>query len=100
MNNERTVWHIGVGFCIACLLFAGLVVKVKWSTPVPAINAERAAVRARALAEIRAAETQALNHAGWIDESRGLVRLPIEAAMQITERVGRQDPAAVREVGS
>ena len=36
-----------------------------------------------------------MNNAGWIDENRGLVRLPIEVAMQITERVG-QDPAAVR----
>ena len=95
MNNERTVWHVGVGFVIACLLFAGIVVKVKLSTPVPAINADRAAVRAKDLAEIRAVETEALNHPGWIDESRGLVRLPIDVAMQITERVG-QNPAAVR----
>jgi hypothetical protein len=95
MNNERTVWHVGVGFFIAFFLFAAIVVKVKLSTPVPAINADRATVRAKALAEIRAAEAQALNHPGWIDENRGLVRLPIEVAMQITERVG-QDPAAVR----
>src|ERR1700690_4446749 len=94
MNNERTVWHVGVAFFIACFLFAGIVAKVKLSTPVPAINADRAAVRAKALAEIRVAEDQALNHAGWIDESRGLMRLPIDVAMQITERVG-QDPAAV-----
>jgi hypothetical protein len=96
MNNERTVWHVGIGFCIACLLFAGIVIKMELSTPVPAVNADRAAVRAKALAGIRAAETQALNHPGWVDESRGLLRLPIETAMQITERVGRQDPAAVR----
>ena len=95
MNNGRAVWPVGVGFFIACLLFAAIAVQVKWSTPVPAINADRAAVRAKALAEIRAAETEALNHPGWIDESRGLVRLPIEVAMHITERLG-QDPAAVR----
>ena len=95
MNKERAVWPVGVGFFIACFLFAAIVVKVRFTTPVPAIDADRAAVRAKALAEIRAAETQALNNAGWIDESRGLVRLPIDVAMQITERVG-QDPAAVR----
>jgi hypothetical protein len=95
MNNERTVWPVGVGFFIACFLFAAIVAKVKLSTPVPAINADRAAVRAKALAEIRSAETQALNHPGWIDQNRGLVRLPIEVAMQITERMG-QEPAAVR----
>jgi len=95
MNNERTVWPVGVAFLIACLLFAVIVAALKYSTPVPAIDADRAAVRARALAEIRAAETLALNQPGWIDESRSLVRLPIEVALQITEREW-QNPAAAR----
>jgi hypothetical protein len=95
MNNERTVWPVGVAFLIACLLFAVIVAALKVSAPVPGINADRAAVRARALAEIRAAETQALNQPGWIDENRGLVRLPISVAMQITEREW-QNPAAAR----
>jgi hypothetical protein len=68
---------------------------VKWSVPIPAIDADRAAIRSKALAEIRAAEAQALNQAGWIDQSRGLMRLPIEVAMQITEREW-QNPAAAR----
>ncbi len=95
MNNERPVWPVGVAFLIACLSFAVIIAVVKYSTPVPAIDANRAAVRTRTLAEIRAAETQALNHSGWIDENRGLVRLPIELAMQITEREW-QNPAAAR----
>ena len=95
MNNERTVWPVGVAFLAACLLFAVIVAAVKYSTPVPAIEADRAAVRTKALAEIRAAETQALDHPGWIDENRGLVRLPIEVAMQITEREW-QNPAVAR----
>jgi hypothetical protein len=95
MNHERSVWPVGVGFLIACFLFAAIVVMVKWSVPVRAIDADRAAVRTKALAEIRAAESQALNHPGWINQDRGLVRLPIEVAMQITEREWR-DPAAAR----
>ena len=95
MNNERTVWPVGLVFVVACLLFAVIVAVVKYSEPVPAIDADRAAVRAKALAEVRAAETQALNHPGWIDENRGLVRLPIEVAMQITE-LEWQNPAAAR----
>ena len=95
MNNERPVWPAGIGFFIACFLFAAIAVAVRFATPVPAIDADRAAVRAKALAEIRAAEAQALDHPGWIDENRGLVRLPIAVAMQITERMG-QDPGAVR----
>ncbi|MFZ0828323.1 MAG: hypothetical protein WAO02_12960 [Verrucomicrobiia bacterium] len=95
MNKERIVWPFGVGFFIACLLFAAIAAKVKLTTPVPAIDADRAAVRAKALAEIHAAETQALSNPAWIDENRGLVRLPIEVAMQIVEREA-QNPAAVR----
>ena len=95
MNSERTVWPVGVAFLIACFLFAVIVAAVKFSTTAPAIDADRAAVRTKALAEIRAAETQALNNPGWIDENRSLVRLPISVAMQITEHEW-QDPAAAR----
>ena len=95
MKNERTVWPVGLAFLVACLLFTVIVAAVKYSTTVPAIDADRAAVHAKALAEIRAAENQALNHPGWINQDRGLVRLPIEVAMQITEREW-QDPAAAR----
>jgi hypothetical protein len=95
MNNERTVWPVGFAFLIACFLFTAFVAKLEWSVPVPAIDADLAAMRARALVEIRAAETQALNQPGWIDESRGLVRLPIAVAMQIAEREW-QNPAAAR----
>ena len=95
MSNERTVWPVGVAFFIACCLFAAIAAKVEWSVGVPAIDADRAAVRSKALVEIRAAEAQALAHPGWVDENRGLVRLPIDVAMQITERDGR-DPAAAR----
>ena len=95
MNKELTVWPVGAAFVIACFLFAVIIAAVEDSTPVPAIDADRAAVRAKALAEIRAAETKALNQPGWIDENRGLVRLPISVAMQITEREW-QIPAAAR----
>ena len=95
MTDQRTVWPAGVAFLIACLLFAVIVAAMHVSTPVPAIDADRAAVRAQALAEIRAAEAQALSQPGWIDENRGLVRLPIDVAMQIAEREW-QNPAAAR----
>jgi hypothetical protein len=95
MNRKRAVWPAGLAFVAACGLFALLSVTVKRTVPAPAIDADRAAVRSKALAEIRAIETLALHQAGWIDESRGLVRLPIEVAMQITEREW-QNPAAAR----
>jgi hypothetical protein len=95
MNRERNVWLAGFAFLVACLLFVGIAAAVRWTMPVPAIDADRAAVRTKALAEIRVAEDRALHQAGWIDENRGLVRLPIDLAMQITEREW-QNPAAAR----
>jgi len=93
--NEKIVWHFGVIFVIACLLFVALVIGVKLLVPVPAINADRAALRAKALADIRAVEATQLVKPGWIDQDRNIVRLPLETAMQLTEKAAK-DPAAAR----
>jgi hypothetical protein len=93
--NEKIVWHFGINFVVACLLFVALVVVVKLSVSVPAIDADRATLRSKALADIRAAETTALVTPGWIDQDRGIVRLPIETALQLSEK-DAQNPAAAR----
>jgi hypothetical protein len=95
MMNEKPVWHFGINFVAACFLFVALAAIVKFSMPVPAIDADRAAVRAKALAEIRAAETAALTTPGWIDQDRNIVRLPMETALQIYEKAA-QNPVAAR----
>ena len=94
-NNEKIVWHFGINFVVACLLFVALVVVVKLSVSVPAIDADRAAVRSKALAEIRAAEATALATPGWIDQDRNIVRLPIETALQLSASAAK-NPAAAR----
>jgi hypothetical protein len=68
---------------------------LKFAAPVPAIDADRAAERAKDLAEIRAAAAQDLDQPGWIDQSRGVVRLPIAVAMEMAAQAG-QNPAAAR----
>lgn len=80
---------------IVCLIFAALVWKMRqYTTPAP-LGTERAAERAKALAELRAAETDALTTVGWIDKSKGLVRLPIAEAMKLAEKQW-QNPAQAR----
>ena len=79
----------------AFLIVAALVWAMRHYTQPEPLNASRAAERAKALAEIRAAETGALNNTGWIDQSKGIVRLRIEDAMNLVEREW-QDPAAAR----
>ena len=84
-----------IGIIIASVIFAVLAVAVKLFVSVPALDADRAAVLAKALAEIRATENASLNNAGWIDQSRGIVRLPIETAVQLAARAW-QNPASAR----
>jgi hypothetical protein len=84
-----------VAFAGAFLIMAALVWAVRQYTQAPPIGAERAAERARALAEVRAAELDALNQVGWIDKNKGFVRLRIEDAMKVVEREW-QNPAAAR----
>jgi len=83
-----------LAFLIAAVLFAMLAVIVKCSVKVPAITADRDAAIAQALFQIRTNEAAALDNPGWIDQSRGIVRLPVETAMQITARDWRNPEAA------
>ena len=84
-----------IGIIIASVIFAVLAVAVKLLVSAPAIDADRAAVLTKALAEIHAAENTSLNNAGWIDQPRGIVRLPIETAVQLAARAW-QNPASAR----
>jgi hypothetical protein len=67
---------------------------VKISTSVPAIDADRGAAISKSLTEIRKTEVNALATPGWVDQPRGIVRLPIETAMQIVEREGAESVRA------
>ena len=40
--------------------------------------------RAAILSELRAKETAAATSYGWVDQTKGVVRLPLERAMQLT----------------
>jgi hypothetical protein len=84
-----------LGFIIVSVIFAVLVVIVKLSVNPPAIDADRGAIISQALAQIRTNEMASLENAGWVDESRSLVRLPIDLAIQKTEAAW-QNPAQAR----
>jgi hypothetical protein len=84
-----------VGFAIASVIFIVFAVIVKLSATVPSIDANRAATISQALYEIRTNEVVSLNSAGWVDRDRGIVRLPIDTAIQIAAQKW-QDPAEAR----
>ena len=84
-----------IGFLIVSSIFAILVLGLKFSRTFPAIDADRAALRSKALAEIQVSEEKALTTAAVIDAQRGLVRLPIETAMLLAAQAWK-NPAAAR----
>jgi hypothetical protein len=85
----------GIGLLIVSVIFAVLTLVVKLLVSAPAIDADRDAVRAKALGEIRAVEETSLTSAGWVDQARGIVRLPIATAEQLAAQ-SWQNPAAAR----
>lgn len=84
-----------VGFLIAAVIFAIAAVWVKVALHPAAIDADRAAQRSKDLAEIRAIEAKDLSTPGWIDQQRGIVRLPINTALKLAAHEW-QNPAAAR----
>ena len=92
-NNRASA--AALGFLIVSGIFAVLAVAVKLTLNAPAIDADRAAERSKALAEIRIAEETSLTTAAVIDAKHGIVRLPIDTALALAAQKW-QNPSAAR----
>ena len=77
------------------LLVAFLVNQMIAYTQTAPVGAERAAARAADNAIIRAAGIDALKNWGYVDQAKGIVRVPVDEAMKLTVQ-GYQKPAAFR----
>lgn len=66
----------------------------RFTRPEP-LGVKRAEERATARRELDAANKEAVRTYGWVDQSKGIVRLPVERAMELTIQLGK-DPAAAR----
>lgn len=94
--EPRVRWPYVIAI-LAAFLIVGILVWIMYEYTQPApLNQNRAAERAKALVELRAYEAEQLNNAGWIDPTKGLVRIPIEDAMKLVEQEWGKDPAAAR----
>jgi hypothetical protein len=86
-------WSVGIVGTF--LLMALLVWAMYHFTRPDPLGADRAQERRQFLNEAREADAKALRDYAWIDQSKGLVRLPMERAIELTLREW-QDPVAAR----
>jgi hypothetical protein len=100
MNSEPQPQRSGLAYFITILgsflIVALLVWAMRHYTETASPGAARAAERAKALAELRAAEAEALSTTGWVDPTKGIVRLRIEDAMTWVEQNWASNPTAAR----
>jgi hypothetical protein len=93
--RERTGLAYLLGILGSLLIVAALVWAMQRYTQPPPLGEDRVAVRKKALTDLRAAEATELENYGWIDQAKGVVRLPIAEAMKLALR-DWQNPAAAR----
>jgi hypothetical protein len=92
--RERTGLAYLIAILGAFLIVAGLVWAMgRYAQPSP-LGEARKVERAKNLAELRATEAEALHNVGWVDPTKGIVRLRIEDAMVMVERSWQNPPAA------
>lgn len=102
MNSENNSccggvrWSYFLAVLGAFLIVALLVWAMRHYTTPESLTAQRAAERAKNLADLRAAEATALNNYGWIDQGKGVVRLTVGRAVELTA-AGGSDWAAFRK---
>ncbi len=89
----KVAWVLAVLGAIFIVVFLDR--QLKKYTAAPPVDAGRAEERSKALAEIHNTEADALDHTGWIDPTKGLVRLKIADAMKLTEEAWK-NPAKAR----
>src|SRR5262245_40940527 len=92
-SNQKLLSFVGIAG--AFLIVAALVGVMLWKNQPPPLDQKRIAERKAALAEIRAADAKALETNDVIDAGKGLFRLAIGNAMELTVKE-YQNPAAAR----
>src|SRR5215510_14440993 len=80
----------------AFLIIGALVLTMQHFTKPAPVDEEKATTRLKALAELRAAEAEALVTTAWIDKGKGVVRLRVEDAMKTVERDRANNAVAAR----
>jgi hypothetical protein len=92
-TGKVIAWAVGV--LGTTLLMVGLVAAMIHYTQPKPVGPDRAAERVKGRKEVQAAGKVALETYGWQDQARGIVRLPLDRALELAGREW-QDPKAAR----
>jgi hypothetical protein len=92
---NRTVGFYFLAIAGTFLIVAWLVYAMQRYTRPEPLGTTRAQERRKGLAEVTAANTDALNNYGWVDQGKGIIRMPITNAVQLALKEWR-NPAAAR----
>ena len=80
---------------LGCFLIMAVLVKIMQNKTSSALGADRAEERRKNLVTVRAEADNTLKNYAWQDQSKGLVRLPVERAMEVALQEW-QNPQAAR----
>jgi hypothetical protein len=94
MNRTRIAFYF-VAIAGTFLLVAWLVSFMRKTAEPPPLGASRAEERRKARVEASIAAVESLGSYGWVDQGKGVARMPISNAMVLTVREW-QNPAAAR----
>ena len=84
-----------VGILGTFLIVALLVLAMRHYTQPAPVGANRVEERYKFLQDQRAADAKSLSEYDWVDKDKGIVRLPVQRAMELTLQEWR-NPAAAR----
>ena len=65
------------------LFVAALILVMRWNPEPMTDDEERALLRAKNLATLNKANDELLNNYGWVDQTQGMLHIPLERAMEL-----------------
>jgi hypothetical protein len=95
MSKDNTVpaatfanWVLSVAGVLGSLVIVAGVLAVSYLNTRPAAGVDAAVVaeRVQKLAAVRTKEQQLYNNYAWVDQAKGVVRLPVPVAMSLTAK--------------
>ena len=100
--HARASWSVWFGIVLLFALFGVIVLAIIGPAPRGSDYEEgRAKKRVENLKTVREEADKALTTYGWIDKSKGVARIPIERAMELTvAELAKQKPAAAGPIAT